>query len=272
VSRREADPTGRASRRAGADAPASDRARPTGGSREKEANLLEIQGIDVGYGDVQVLHGLSFEVHEGEIMTLLGSNGAGKTTTLRAIAGLCPPRSGDIRFRGESLLSVPPAARAERGIALVPEGRELWPQLTVRENLELGAYCRKARPNQAKNLERVFAMFPRLAERSRQLAGSLSGGEQQMCAIGRALMSEPSLLMLDEPSLGLAPIIVDQVMKTLVELHAGGMTLLLVEQNLRKALEIAHRGTVIETGRKRLEGTSAELAANQEIRAAYLGI
>jgi branched-chain amino acid transport system ATP-binding protein len=234
--------------------------------------LLEIREIDVGYGDVQVLHGLSFDVREGEIMTLLGSNGAGKTTTLRAIAGLCPPRAGDIRFRGESLLKVAASARAERGIALVPEGRDLWPQLTVRENLELGAYCRAARPKSARNLERVFTMFPRLAERARQLAGSLSGGEQQMCAIGRALMSEPSLLMLDEPSLGLAPIVVDQVMRTLVELHAGGMTLLLVEQNLRKALEIAHRGTVIETGRKRLEGTSAELAANPEIRTAYLGI
>jgi len=234
--------------------------------------LLAVDAIDVGYGDVQVLHGLSFEVHAGEIVTLLGSNGAGKTTTLRAIAGLRPPRAGDIRFRGQSLLAVPASARAGLGIALVPEGRELWPQLSVRENLELGAYSAKARPGAARNLDRVMAIFPRLAERSRQLAGSLSGGEQQMCAIGRALMSEPTLLMLDEPSLGLAPLIVDQVMRTLVELHAGGMTLLLVEQNLRKALEIAHRGMVIETGRKRLEGTSAELSGNPEIRAAYLGI
>src|SRR5262249_43939287 len=181
-------------------------------------------------------------------------------------------RAGDIRFRGESLLSRPAASRAALGIALVPEGRELWPQLTVRENVELGAYHAKARHDAVRNLERVFALFPRLHQREAQLAGSLSGGEQQMCAIARALMSEPTLLMLDEPSLGLAPVVVDQVMRTIVDLHARGMTILLVEQNLRKALEIAHRGTVIETGRPRCEGTSAELSANPEIRAAYLGI
>ena len=234
--------------------------------------LLQIDAIDVFYGDVQVLFGLSFEVREHEIVTLLGSNGAGKTTTLRAVSGLRPPRSGDIRFRGRSLSSVPASDRTALGIALVPEGRELWPLLTVRENLELGAYGRRARPNAARNLERMFEMFPRLRERSGQLAGSLSGGEQQMCAIARSLMSEPTLLMLDEPSLGLAPLLVDQVMKTILELHAGGMTILLVEQNLRKALEVAHRGTVIETGRVRLEGTSADLAANPDIRAAYLGL
>jgi branched-chain amino acid transport system ATP-binding protein len=236
------------------------------------APLLSVEKIDVYYGDVQVLHQLSFDVGEGEIVTLLGSNGAGKTTTLRAIAGLVPPRAGVIRYRGILLREVRASARAELGIALVPEGRELWAQLTVRENLQLGAYNPKARPRAARNLERVLALFPRLAERSSQLAGSLSGGEQQMCAIGRALMSEPSLLMLDEPSLGLAPLVVDEVMRTLVELHAAGMTILLVEQNLRKALEIAQRGAVIETGRKRLEGTTAELGANPEIRTAYLGI
>jgi branched-chain amino acid transport system ATP-binding protein len=235
-------------------------------------SLLEVDGIDVYYGDVQVLHQLSLEVRDGEIVTLLGSNGAGKTTTLRAIAGLVAPRAGDIRFRGKPLVGAPAAARAELGIALVPEGRELWPQLTVRENLMLGAYHRKARLRAAANLERVLALFPRLAERAGQLAGSLSGGEQQMCAIGRALMSEPALLMLDEPSLGLAPLVVDQVMRTLAELHAGGMTMLLVEQNLRKALEVAQRGAVIETGRMRLQGTSAELAANPDVRAAYLGM
>jgi branched-chain amino acid transport system ATP-binding protein len=234
--------------------------------------LLRLDAIDVCYGDVQVLFGLSLEVREGEIVTLLGSNGAGKTTTLRAISGLRPPRAGQIFFRGRSLASIPASARADLGISLVPEGRELWPQLTVRENLDLGAYGLRARPHAASNLERVFAMFPRLEERSGQMAGSLSGGEQQMCAIGRSLMSEPTLLMLDEPSLGLSPLLVDQVMKTIRELHAGGMTILLVEQNLKKALEVAHRGTVIETGRVRLEGTSAELAANPEIRAAYLGI
>jgi branched-chain amino acid transport system ATP-binding protein len=234
--------------------------------------LLVLDAVDVGYGDVQVLFGLSLEVREGEIVTLLGSNGAGKTTTLRAISGLRPPRAGDIRFRGRTLAETPASARAELGISLVPEGRELWPQLTVRENLELGAYRPGARPHAARNLERVFAMFPRLRERSGQRAGSLSGGEQQMCAIGRSLMSEPTLLMLDEPSLGLAPRLVDQVMETIAELHAGGMTILLVEQNIRKALEVAQRGTVIETGRVRLEGTSEELLANTEIRAAYLGL
>lgn len=236
------------------------------------APMLQVEGIDVFYGDVQVLYGLSLEVREGEMVTLLGSNGAGKTTTLRAISGLRPPRAGDIRFRGRSLLALPAAARAELGIALVPEGRELWPSLTVRENLELGAYHPRVRASAARNLERVMGLFPRLRERSGQLAGSLSGGEQQMCAIGRALMSEPTLLMLDEPSLGLAPVLVDQVMSIVSGLHRSGLTVLLVEQNLRKALQIAGRGTVIETGRVRLEGTSAELAANPEIRAAYLGI
>jgi branched-chain amino acid transport system ATP-binding protein len=231
-----------------------------------------VDAIDVFYGDVQVLYGLSLDVEEGEIVTLLGSNGAGKTTTLRAIAGLRRPRAGDIRFRGRSLAAVPAASRAELGIALVPEGRELWGSLTVRENLELGAYHPRVRRSAARNLERVFAMFPRLRERGSQLAGSLSGGEQQMCAIGRALMSEPTLLMLDEPSLGLAPLLVDQVMRTVAALHEGGITVLLVEQNLRKALQIAQRGTVIETGQVRLQGTSAELSRSPEIRAAYLGI
>ena len=236
------------------------------------APLLQVDAIDVFYGDIQVLYGLSFDVREGEIVTLLGSNGAGKTTTLRAISGLRPPRRGDVRFRGRSLRSVPAAARADLGIALVPEGRELWAQLTVRENLELGAYGGRARPRAGHNLERVLAPFPPLAERSRQLAGSLSGGEQQMCAIGRALMSEPTLLMLDEPSLGLAPVVVEQVMAVIAELHRGGTTVLLVEQNLTQALAIADRGAVIETGRVRLEGPSAALAANPEIRAAYLGL
>jgi branched-chain amino acid transport system ATP-binding protein len=236
------------------------------------APLLEVDGIDVAYGDVQVLYGLSFQVFEGEIVTLLGSNGAGKTTTLRAISGLRRPRRGDVRFRGGSLLGRPASARAQLGIALVPEGRELWPQLTVRENLELGAYGRSARRSAARNLARAFELFPRLAERTGQLAGSLSGGEQQMCAIARALMSEPTLLMLDEPSLGLAPVVVAQVMEVVAELHRGGVTVLLVEQNLRKALAIADRGIVIESGRVRIEGASRELSANPEIRAAYLGL
>jgi branched-chain amino acid transport system ATP-binding protein len=236
------------------------------------APLLEVKDIEVAYGDVQVLFGVSLEVHEGEIVTLLGSNGAGKTTTLRAIAGVRPPRSGAIRFRGQDLSRVAASARPALGIALVPEGRELWPQLTVRENLELGAFGKGVRPRLRQNLEKVESLFPRLAERSGQLAGSLSGGEQQMCAIGRALMSEPRLLMLDEPSLGLAPIMVDQVFRTVERLHREGMTIVLVEQNLKKALELAHRGYVIETGRLTISGTSAELSSNDAIRAAYLGL
>ena len=238
----------------------------------ERAALLEIRDIDVSYGDVQVLYGLGLAVREGEIVALLGANGAGKTTTLRAVAGLRRLAGGEILFRGEPLSRVPAARRAELGVALVPEGRELWPLLTVEENLQLGAYSRPARPRAAANLERVYALFPRLRERRRQQAGSLSGGEQQMCAIGRALMSEPRLLMLDEPSLGLAPILVDQVFRTIADLHAAGMTILLVEQNLRRALEIAHRGTVIETGRVKLQGTSAELLESPDIRSAYLGL
>ena len=242
---------------------------PTGNASEL---MLEVDQIDVYYDDVQVLHQLSLEVRRGEIVTLLGSNGAGKTTTLRAIMGLRPLRAGGVRLRGQPLAGLPAAGRAELGVALVPEGRELWPQLTVLENLELGAYTRRARRNARQTLERMFALFPRLRERRQQAAGSLSGGEQQMCAIARALMCEPSLLMLDELSLGLSPLLVDQLMGTIAELHKGGMTILLVEQNLRKALGIAQRGVVIETGRVRLEGSSAELAANPEVRSAYLGI
>lgn len=234
--------------------------------------LLEVRDLEVAYGEVKVLHGLSFDVREGEIVTLLGSNGAGKTTTLRAVAGIRRPLAGSIQYRGEPLLDLAASDRPERGIALVPEGRELWAQLTVRENLELGAYGKIARKKSAGNLDRVFAMFPRLRERQGQVAGSLSGGEQQMCAIGRALMSDPRLLMLDEPSLGLAPMMVDQVFRTLAQLHQAGITLLLVEQNLKKALEIAHRGYVIETGLIKIHGTSGELGRNEAIRAAYLGL
>jgi branched-chain amino acid transport system ATP-binding protein len=221
---------------------------------------------------VQVLNGISLDVYPGEIVTLLGSNGAGKTTTLRAIAGLRPTRGGNIQYEGEALLLRPANHRAQMGIALVPEGRELWGQLTVQENLELGAYSKNARPKAAASLERVFALFPRLKERRRQLAGSLSGGEQQMCAIGRALMIEPKLLMLDEPSLGLAPIIVEQVFQVIRQLHSTGITILLVEQNLKMALEVADRGYVVETGKIKIAGSSAELSSNEAIRAAYLGL
>jgi len=234
--------------------------------------LLEVRDLALAYGDVQVLFGVSLRVEEGEIVTLLGSNGAGKTTTLRAISGLRLPRGGEVLFRGESLLSAHASRRAEMGIALVPEGRELWPMLTVRDNLELGAYTRSARARSRANLERVFSLFPRLRERQSQLAGSLSGGEQQMCAIGRALMSEPRLLMLDEPSLGLAPMLVDQVFEIVRTLHQQGITILLVEQNLQKALEVARRGYVIETGTVKLSGKSSDLLADPAIRSAYLGL
>jgi branched-chain amino acid transport system ATP-binding protein len=234
--------------------------------------LLKVDSIQVAYGDVQVLHGISLDVREGEIVTLLGSNGAGKTTTLRAISGLQPPRGGDIQYQGASLSRRAASERAAMGIALVPEGRELWAQLTVQENLELGAFSKSARPKAAASLDRVFALFPRLKERRRQLAGSLSGGEQQMCAIARALMIEPKLLMLDEPSLGLAPMVVEQVFHVVRQLHSAGITILLVEQNLKKALEVADRGFVVETGQIKIQGTSAELSANAAIRAAYLGL
>ena len=234
--------------------------------------MLEVRGIDAGYGEVKVLFSLSLEVREKEIVTLLGSNGAGKTTTLRCIMGVVPPRNGDVLFKGKSLLRAPPADRAGMGIALVPEGRELWPQLTVRENLELGAYHGRARARVKQNLDRVQVLFPRLLERKSQMAGSLSGGEQQMCAIGRALMSEPSMLLLDEPSLGLAPIVVDQMFDVIRQLHASGMTILLVEQNLAAALEIATRGYVIETGQVKLQGSAEQLRNDPKIRSAYLGL
>jgi branched-chain amino acid transport system ATP-binding protein len=234
--------------------------------------MLEVRGISAGYTDVQVLFSLSLSVNEKEIVTLLGSNGAGKTTTLRCICGVVPPRQGEVLFKGESLVRAPAAERAGMGIALVPEGRELWPQLTVRENLELGAYHGRARARAKQNLDRVNTLFPRLLERKSQFAGSLSGGEQQMCAIARALMSEPSLLLLDEPSLGLAPIVVDQMFDVIRQLHASGMTILLVEQNLAAALEIATRGYVIETGQVKLQGSAEELRSDPKIRSAYLGL
>ena len=234
--------------------------------------MLEVRGIDAGYGDVQVLFSLALEVREREIVTLLGSNGAGKTTTLLCIMGVLPPRKGEVLFKGQSLSRAPAAERAGMGIALVPEGRELWPQLTVRENLELGAYHGRARARVKQNLDRVHGLFPRLLERKSQVAGSLSGGEQQMCAIGRALMSEPKLLLLDEPSLGLAPVVVDQMLEAITALHRAGLTLLLVEQNLAAALEIATRGYVIETGQVKLQGSAEELRNDPKIRSAYLGL
>jgi branched-chain amino acid transport system ATP-binding protein len=234
--------------------------------------VFEVKDIDVFYGDAQALYGLSLQVREGEVVTLVGANGAGKTTTLRAISGLRPVARGDIVFEGRSLLGVPAHRRAELGIALVPEGRELWPQLTVRENLELGAYGKAARRHVSDSLERVYELFPVVKERSRQVAGSMSGGEQQMVAIARALMTRPRLLMFDEPSLGLAPVVVSQVFDTIRRLHAEGLTILLVEQNLKKALEMADRGYVVETGSISIEGMAADLLADPTIRSAYLGV
>ena len=234
--------------------------------------MFEVKGIDVFYGDAQALYGLSLQVREGEVVTLVGANGAGKTTTLRAISGLRPVARGDIVFEGRSLLGEPAHRRAELGIALVPEGRDLWPQLTVRENLELGAYGKAARRHLSGSLERAYELFPVVKERSRQVAGSMSGGEQQMVAIARALMTRPRLLMFDEPSLGLAPVVVAQVFDTIQRLHAEGLTILLVEQNLKKALEMADRGYVVETGSISIEGMAGDLLADPTIRSAYLGV
>ena len=234
--------------------------------------MFEVKDIDVFYGDAQALYGLSLQVREGEVVTLVGANGAGKTTALRAISGLRPVARGDILFEGNSLVGVPAHRRAELGIALVPEGRELWPRLTVRENLELGAYGKAARRHLSESLERMYELFPVIGERSRQVAGSMSGGEQQMVAIARALMTRPRLLMFDEPSLGLAPVVVNEVFHTIRRLYAEGLTILLVEQNLKKALEMADRGYVVETGSISMEGAAADLLADPTIRSAYLGV
>ncbi|GAA2501787.1 ABC transporter ATP-binding protein [Winogradskya humida] len=234
--------------------------------------MLEVRDLEAGYGDAQALFGISLSVNAGELVTLVGANGAGKTTTLRAIAGICRPAHGSLLFEGKPLNAVPAHHRAALGIALVPEGRELWPQLTVLENLELGAFERGARSRRTQSLEKVFELFPVLKERAKQLAGSMSGGEQQMVAIGRALMSRPRLLMMDEPSLGLAPVMVTHMFAIIRRLHAEGLTILLVEQNLSRALEIADRGYVIETGKVSLTGTAEELLTNPAVRTAYLGI
>ena len=234
--------------------------------------MLEVRDIDVFYGDAQALYGVGFTVQQGELVTLVGANGAGKTTALRAIAGIRPTSSGDILFEGASLRKIAAHRRPGMGIALVPEGRELWPQLTVLENLELGAYDRAARARRAASLDHVYELFPKLKDRARQVAGSMSGGEQQMVAIGRALMSRPRLLMMDEPSLGLAPVVVSQMFDIIRRLREQGLTILLVEQNLVRALEVADRGYVVETGKVSLDGTSEQLLTDPAVRAAYLGV
>ena len=233
------------------------------------STLLRLDGVEAGYRDLVAVHDVSLEVRPGEVVSLIGANGAGKTTTLRAISGLLPLRRGTIEFAGERVGGRTSAEIVARGIAHVPEGRQLFPSLTVRENLESGARDRATR---GEMLDAVFALFPRLRERERQLAGTLSGGEQQMCAIGRGLMARPRLLLLDEPSLGLAPVMVKLIFDNLARINAGGTTMLHVEQNVARALQLAHRGYVIENGRIVLQGPRAELLASPHIKQAYLGL
>jgi len=233
--------------------------------------MLRIETLAAGYGDVQVLHGVSLDVSASEAVALVGANGAGKTTLLRAIIGLLPVSAGRVEFKGESLGGLSANRVVERGLVLVPEGRALFPFMTVQENLELGSYNARARPYRRQSLDRVFFLLPRLSERRRQLGGSLSGGEQQMCAIGRGLMAKPDLLLLDEPSLGLAPLLVQEIFALIGALRAEGMTVLLVEQHVKQALSIADRGLVLENGRIALAGKSAELLSNRSLRAAYMG-
>jgi branched-chain amino acid transport system ATP-binding protein len=233
--------------------------------------LLIVQGIETFYGPIQALKGISFQVPAGAIVTLLGANGAGKSTTLKSIAGLTPPAQGTVTFMGRSIGGLPSAQIVRLGIAHVPEGRELFPALTVLENLKIGAFTRRNRREMQQSLERVYAHFPILAERRPQLAGTLSGGEQQMLAIGRALMARPKLILLDEPSLGLAPKLVEEIFRIIRDIQASGATVLLVEQNATRALAIADYGYVLETGKIALEGESQQLLRNDHVRQLYLG-
>jgi branched-chain amino acid transport system ATP-binding protein len=231
--------------------------------------LLEVADIHAHYGSIEALKGVSLEVGEGEVVTLIGSNGAGKSTTLRSISGLTPASSGTVTFEGEEITRVPAHDVVGRGIALSPEGRHVFPRMTVRENLDLGAYLRGRELQE--DFDRVFDLFPRLKEREKQKAGTMSGGEQQMLAIGRALMARPKLLMLDEPSMGIAPILVQRIYETITEINKSGVAILLVEQNANYALDISKRGYVLETGRVVLKGDSAELRGDPEVQKAYLG-
>lgn len=233
--------------------------------------MLQLNNIDVYYGRVHALKSVSLHVEEGELITLVGANGVGKSTTLKTISGILHPQSGEIIFRGERIDRLPLDAIVRRGIAHCPEGRRVFPDLTVWENLRLGAYTRKDKPSIIKDIDEIFALFPILSERKSQLASSLSGGEQQMLAIGRALMLRPRLLMFDEPSLGLAPVLVDKVADVIKQLHDQGTTILLVEQNAEMALSLANRAYVLETGRVVLEGPSKEVMQNDHVRRAYLG-
>jgi branched-chain amino acid transport system ATP-binding protein len=233
--------------------------------------LLRVEDVHTYYGSIEALKGISLEVHEGEIVTLIGANGAGKSTTLRSINGLNHPRRGSIHFRGRDITRDPPHDIVRSGISQSPEGRKLFPRMSVLENLEMGAFQRSDRSELRGDLDRVYSLFPRLAERKQQRAGTLSGGEQQMVAIGRALMARPGLLLLDEPSMGLAPIFVERVFETIVEINNQGTTILLVEQNAMMALDIANRGYVLETGTVALADDAKALRRNEQVRKSYLG-
>src|SRR2546428_772628 len=243
----------------------------TTNGNEAAAPILQLADIHTYYGSIHALKGISLEVHDGEIVTLLGANGAGKSTTLRSINGLNRPRQGHIRFQGRDITTVPAHEIVKRGIAQSPEGRRLFPRMSVIENLEMGAFQRKDRGEIKGDMDRVFELFPRLHERRTQKAGTLSGGEQQMCAIGRALMARPKLLLLDEPSMGLAPIFVERIFETLKEINAQGTTILLVEQNAMMALDVASRGYVLETGKVALADQASALLRNEQVRKTYLG-
>ncbi len=234
--------------------------------------MLRLEAIDAFYGDLQALAAVSFEVRDKEIVALVGANAAGKSTTLRVISGLVAPRGGRVLLNDEDLTSVPAHRRVDRGIVQVPEGRHLFPFMTVAENLLLGAHADRARAERDRTLAQVYGLFPVLGERRTQLAGSLSGGEQQMCAIGRALMAKPRVLMLDEPTLGLAPVLVARIFETVRTINAQGVTVLLVEQNVRQALTLAHRACVLESGRLVLEGQARELLGDERLKRAYLGL
>jgi branched-chain amino acid transport system ATP-binding protein len=233
--------------------------------------ILKVENLHVKYGNVEALHGIDIHARQGEIVTILGANGAGKSTTLNAISGIFKASDGAIEFEGEALHKLPAHEIVTRGVAQVPEGRRVFSTLTVRENLNLGAFTSRDKARNAKNLQWIFELFPRLEERSGQLAGTLSGGEQQMLAIARALMAQPKILLLDEPSLGLAPILVKAIFDTIREINAAGLTVLLVEQNARAALKLAHRGYVMEVGRIVLEDKAENLLANADVQNAYLG-
>lgn len=238
---------------------------------EKENVLLEFRNVDAYYGKIQALKNVSFNVKKGEIVTLIGSNGAGKTTVLKTISALLRPGKGEVVYGGKVISGLAPHQIAEQGVAHIPEGRKIFPRLTVKENLEMGAFRFNNTNKIKKDMEHVFELFPRLKERENQNGGTLSGGEQQMLAIGRALMSEPAILLMDEPSMGLAPIIVQQIFSSIKDLNDNGITILLVEQNANKALQIAHRAYVLQTGSVVLEGTGEELLCNSMVREAYLG-